>query len=98
MYSVAKKLSILSVILCVVNAVFAVLNIILMVGQNLPFPEMFTKVCYLVSGTGALVLLTIAARSICADLELEYDARSRQLRDQNEHIKKLEDKIKYLEK
>ena len=98
MYSVAKKLAAFSFILCIANAVFTVLYIILMIGQHLPFPEMFTKVCYSVTGTGVLVLATVAIRSLCADLELEYDARSRQLREQNEHIKKLEEKIKYLEK
>ena len=98
MYSTAKRLSVFSFILCVANAVFTVLYIIMLIGQHLPFPEMFTRVSYLVTCTGVLVFMTVSLRSLCADLELESDARSRQFQNQAEQIKKLEEKIKFLEK
>ncbi len=95
MFSTARKLSVFSFILCMINAVFTAL--LLLMVSKLPFSEAFVKMCYLVSGTVVLLLLTVITRSICSDLELESDARTRQLHDQAEKIKKLEEKIKYLE-
>ena len=96
MYTLAKKISVFAFILCIINAVFTALSLLMLV--NLPFSEAFIKLCYLISGTVILLLLTIATRSICSDLEMEYDVRSKQVHEQEEKIKQLEYKIKYLEK
>ena len=97
MYTTAKRLSIFCFILAVINIAFTLFYLLLLKQQMLNFTEMFIRCCYLGSSTLVLILLTIATRSICSDLEMEYDSRSRQIKGMEDHIKELESKIKNLE-
>lgn len=91
MYSTAKKLSIFIFILAIINIVFTVLCMLELANKD--FAEAFIKACYYVSGCVSLLLLTVATRSMCSDLDLDYEIKARQLREQNKKIAELEDKI-----
>lgn len=95
MYSTAKKLSIFMFIIAIVNIVFTCLC--MMELANKDFAEQFIKTCYYVTGTAGLILLTVTIRSICSDLELDYETKIRQIREQNKKIAELEEKLEKLQ-
>ncbi len=95
MYSTAKKLSIFIFILAIINIVFTVLCMLELANKD--FAEAFIKACYYVSGCISLLLLTVATRSMCSDLDLDYEIKARQLREQNKKIAELEEKIEKMQ-
>lgn len=95
MYSTAKKLSIFIFIIGIANIIFTALRMLEL--SRLDFAQAFIQGCYYVTGTVGLILLCVAVRSICSDLEIDYETKIRQIREQNKKIAELEDKIEKLQ-
>lgn len=93
MYSTAKLLSIFCVILAVANVVAALMLLLYFTRSNLGFTTVFTAIMYLVSATGIMALLAAALRSLCADLQSEFDSTSDQIHDMKKQIEALEKKL-----
>lgn len=96
MYSTAKKLSIFIFIIAIMNIVFTALRMLELARMD--FAQAFIQGCYYVTGTASSILLCVAIRSICSDLEIDYETKIRQIREQNKKIAELEDKIEKLQK
>ena len=96
MYSTVKKLSIFLFIIAIINIVFTCLCLMELAHKD--FAEQFIKTCYYVTGSASLIMLTVALRSLCSDLEIDYEMKVRQLREQNKKIALLEEKIEKLQK
>ncbi len=95
MYTTAKKLSIFLFILAIINMVFTALCLLELTQKG--FAESFIKTCYYLTGTISLLLLTVSNRSMCSDLELDYEVKIKQNREQNKRLAELEEKIKKLQ-
>ena len=93
MYSTAKLLSIFCVILAVDNIVAALMLLLFFARSSLGFTTVFTAIMYLVSATGIMALLAAALRSLCADLQAEFDSTSDQIHDLKKQIETLENKL-----
>ena len=93
MYSTAKLLSIFCVILAVANVVAALMLLLYFTRSNLGFTTVFTAIMYLLSATGILTLLTTALRSLCQDLQSEFDSTSEQIHELKKEIDSLEKKL-----
>lgn len=95
MYSTAKKLSLVSIILAVFNAIATVLFFLYFAGSGLGFAMIFTCVLYLVTATVISLLMAIGLRSLCKDLNYESDYNAEKIHDLNKRVKELENKITY---
>lgn len=93
MYSTAKLLSIFCVILAAANVVAALMLLMYFSRSDLGFTTVFTAIMYLVSATGILVLLTTSLRSLCQDLQSEYDSTSEQIHELKKHVDALEKRL-----
>jgi len=91
MYSTARKLAGLCLILSVASIVGLVMVTMYFVYLNLEFHWFFALMMFLIAITAICLLVTIALRNLLQDLEMDYDSNSRQL-------KKLSDRIAELEK
>ena len=91
MYSTARKLAGLCLILSVASIVGLVMVTMYFVYLNLDFHWFFALMMFLIAITAICLLVTIALRSMLQDIEMDYDSNARQL-------KKLSDRITELEK
>ena len=91
MYSTARKLTALSLILSVVSIVGLIMVWMYFTFLGLEFHWLFALMMFLVAITGICLFLTISIRNLLQDLEMDYDSNARQL-------KKLSDRIAELEK
>ena len=94
MYSTARRLSTISAIFCAINAMATILFFLYLANCELGFTFIFTAVMYLVSSTIISLLLTISLRDICQDCQTEYEYQTKRLRELNNKIKELENRIK----
>lgn len=95
MYTTAKKLSIFIFIICIINIVFTALRMLEL--TRLDFARAFIQGCHYVTSAAASIMLCVTARSICSDLEIDYETKIRQIREQNKKIAELEEKIKSIQ-
>ena len=91
MYSTARKLAGLSLILSVVSIVALVMICMYFSFLRIEFQWFFSLMMFLIAITGICLFLTISLCSMLQDMEFEYDSNARQL-------KKLSDRIRELEK
>ena len=91
MYSTARKLAGLSLILSVASIVGLVMVCMYFSFLRLEFHWFFALMMFLIAITGIGLFLTISIRSMLQDMEMDYDSNARQL-------KKLSDRITELEK
>ena len=91
MYSTARKLAGLSMILSVVSIVGLIMVWMYFTFLKLEFHWFFALMMFLIPITGICLFLTISIRSMLQDMEMDYDSNARQL-------KKLSDRITELEK
>jgi len=92
MYSTARKLSSLSAIACAANIIGLILFLLVSANFSLNFAETFAIFTVLIASAATNLLLTLSLRSICQDLETEFEGTSTKLRDLGEHVKDLENK------
>jgi hypothetical protein len=91
MYSTARKLAGLSMILSVVSILGLIMVSMYFSYLKLEFHWFFALMMFLIAITGICLFLTISIRNMLQDLEMDYDSNARQL-------KKLSDRITELEK
>jgi hypothetical protein len=91
MYSTARKLAGLSMILSVVSILGLIMVSMYFSYLRLEFHWFFALMMFLIAITGICLFLTISIRNMLQDLEMDYDSNARQL-------KKLSDRITELEK
>ena len=91
MYSAARKLAGLCLVLSVVSIVGLVMVSMYFTYLRLEFQWFFALMMFLIASTGINLFLTISMRNLLQDLELDSESNARQL-------KKLSDRITDLEK
>ena len=94
MYSTAKTLSVLSVIIVVINILGAALTTLFLLSEHLNFTQFISVMTYLVSSTAVSLFLTMALRSILQDLEIEVNNHNHNVKKLSERIKELEIRLK----
>lgn len=90
MYSTARKLSLISAILCAVNIMGVILFFLSSPVLALPFSAGFAIFMILIASVGVSLLLTLSLRSICQDLEYEYEDHIRRSAELAKRIATLE--------
>ena len=90
MYSTARKLSVFSAILCCFNITGTALFLIYQINADWAFSLRFSTTIILVSATVISLLLTIGMRSLCHDLEYEYEDNAKRFRDLTKRVRDLE--------
>ena len=94
MYTTAKTLSVLTVILSIVNVVGAALTALLLLSEHLNFTQFISAMIYLVSATAISLFLTFAIRSMLQDLEIEVNNHNHNVKKLTDRITELENKLK----
>ena len=94
MYTTAKTLSILTVILAIINVVGTALTTLYLLTEHLNFTQFISVMIYLVSATAISLFLTFALRSTLQDMEIEVNNHNHNVKKLTERIKELEAKIK----
>lgn len=95
MYSTARGLSVISIILSVVNALATAMFFFYFSAEELGFAMTFTCSMYLITSTVVSLFLSIALRSLCKDLNFESEAKATQAHQLSKRIKELENKVNY---
>ena len=94
MYSTARKLSVLAIILVAVNIVGAILTTLYLKGENVGFTNYISLMIYLVTSTALGLTLSVALRNILQDLEVEVGNHNHSIKKLTDRIKELENKVK----
>lgn len=94
MYSTARRLSTLCVILAVIHAFMGIALIAYSTGYKLGFGLSFALSAYIITSILGFILLACGLRSLCGDLDLEYENRQRENLALKKRIETLEFKVK----
>ena len=94
MYSTARKLSVLCIILVAVNIAGAVLTTLFLMGESLDFTQFLSIMIYLVTATALSLFLSIALRSMVQDMEIEVGNHNISIKKLTDRVKELETKVK----
>ena len=92
MYSTARKMSLLTAILSAVDVVGVILYLLASAALNLNFALSFAIFMMIGSSAAINLMLTVALRSICQDLDYEYENTTTKLSELNKRIAELENK------
>lgn len=94
MYTTAKKLSVLCVILGAIHAFMGLALMVFASSMGLTFFEMFALIFYIVTSAGIFIILTCALRSLCADLEYDEEINAQHYVDLKKQVEELEYRVK----
>ena len=94
MYSTAKRLATLCVILAVIHAFMGIALIIYSTGFKLSFAIQFSLSVYIITSIISFICLSCGLRSLCNDLDLEYENREKANHALKKRIEALEFKVK----
>ena len=94
MYSTAKWLSTFCVILAVIHAFMGIALIIYSTGYKLSFGISFSLSVYIITSILSFICLSCGLRSLCNDLDLEYENREKANLALKKRIEALEFKAK----
>lgn len=92
MYISAKKFSTLSAIGCAVNIVGLLLYWMMSGSLLIQFALSFAITLFMLSSAGIFLFLTLALRSLCQDLDSEYENTCMKFREINNKIQELEER------
>ena len=92
MYSSAKKMATLSAVACAINFIGLIMFIMMSNALKLSFAMNFALFMVMISGSVISLCLTISMRSICLDLQYEFEDQAKKLREINQKIKEIESK------
>ncbi len=92
MYSTAKRLAATSAIACAASILGLFLFVLCSASLRLSFATAFAIYTVLISSIACLLTLTLSMRSICQDLEYEYENNILKIKELTERIKQLESK------
>ena len=92
MYSTARKMSVLTAIFSMIDVVGVILYLLASAALNMNFALSFA--IFMMIGSSAVInlMLTVALRSICQDLEYEYENSTTKLAELNKRLNNLENK------
>ena len=93
MYSTARKMATISAIVCSLNIFGAILFCMVTLSLNITFAVRFSMIMYLATSSIVTMLLTLGLRSICQDLEYEYEDDSRKFRNLDDRLEDVERKV-----
>ena len=93
MYSSAQRLSTISAIGCAVNVVGLLMYWLMSGSLMLNFALSLGITMFMLSSTLIFLLLTVAMRSLCQDLESEYENSNMKFREINKKLKEIEDRL-----
>ena len=94
MYSTARRLSTLCVILAVIHAFMGIALIIYSTGYKFSFAVSISLTAYIITSIISFICLSCGLRSLCGDLDLEYENREKANRALKKRIEALEFKAK----
>ena len=92
MYSTARFMSTITAILSAVNVVGFLLFLMASASLNLAFALSFAIFLFMGSSAAINLCLTVALRSLCQDLEYEYEGSAAKLSEMSKKIKEVESK------
>jgi len=93
MYSTAKKMATMSAIVCTLNIFGGFLFCLVTMSLNLSFAVRFSMIMYLATTSVVTLMLTLGLRSICQDLEYEYEDNTKKLRELSDRLSDVEHKV-----
>lgn len=93
MYSTAKKMSLFTAILSAVNIVGVILYLLASAELSMNFALSFAIFMILGSSAAVNLLTTVALRSICQDLEYEYENTTGKLSKMDKKVTELESRV-----
>lgn len=94
MRSTARLLTIFCVILTAISIFAAVMVSLAIQTMALSFGQMFAIIIFTFGTSIVSLLLTISLRSLCRDLDLEYETTATRIHDLKKRITELEEKCK----
>jgi len=94
MYSTARKLAALSLILSVVSIVGLLMVCIYFVFLELEFHWFFSLLMFLIPITAICLLLTVSIRNMVQDMELDYESNIGQIKKLSDRLADLEMRLK----
>ena len=94
MYSTARKLAGLSLILSVVSIVGLIMVCMYFSFLKIEFHWFFALMMFLIAITAICLFLTISIRNILQDMEFDYDSNAGQLKKLSDRIAELEKRLK----
>ena len=92
MYSTAKKMATAGAIICVLNIIGGILLIMVAVYLEVSFTIRFALIMYVITMTISPLLLTLGLRSLCQDLDYEYESNAKKLKEITTDIANLQNK------
>ena len=93
MYSSAKKFSTISAICCAINFVGLLLYLMMSASLSLTFALSFAIGMILLASSAGFLFVTLGLRSLCQDLDSEYENSCMKFREINKKIKEIEDRL-----
>ncbi len=94
MFTTAKKLSIFSVIFTCLHLLGAILLLFCLSSLRLGFAVNFCIIVYVIASTVGALLMTVSLRSLCQDLDMNYENNISRFHDLQTKINELEKQIK----
>ena len=94
MYSTARKLSVLCIIVVIFNVLGALLTSLYLSTLPISFGEYLGIMLLIVPTTILTVLISLALRSLVQDLDIEISDRNKKIRDLIDRIASMENKMK----
>jgi len=95
MYSTARKLSVLCIILVAVNIVGTILSVLVLFDHRLmlSFTNQISLLMCIIPTTALTLFLSMALRNIISDLEIEVSNHNSSVKKLSERVKELENKL-----
>ena len=86
MYTTARRLASISSILCAVNIMGLIMYILASAGLSENFTMNLAILMYMITTSLVLLLLSIGLRSLCQDLDFQYESQAKRFREIKENI------------
>ena len=97
MYSSANKLASFSAICCAITVLGVILFVLAAPALRLAFAASFAIFTLLIGTAAGLFAITLSLRSLCQDLQYEYENNIGKFKELNDQIKVLEERAARLE-
>lgn len=91
MFSYAKKMNALCIIIATANGIAAFLLTLYVIGLGLGFSAVFTILLYVLTSTGGLIVVCVNVHGLCQDLQLESDTNADRVNRLAKRVKELEE-------
>ena len=97
MYSSANKLASFSAICCAITVLGVILFVLAAPALRLAFAASFAIFTLLIGAAAGLFAVTLSLRSLCQDLQYEYENNTNKFKELNDQIKLLQQRTEKLE-